>query len=35
MDKTLTAFETMATIDERRQLRLDSELPVAGPLRVE
>ena len=34
MDKTLTAFETMATIDERHQLRLDSELPMAGPMRV-
>ena len=34
MDKTLTAYETMGTIDERHQLRLDSELPVAGPMRV-
>lgn len=34
MDKTLTAFETTATIDERHQLRLDAALPIAGPMRV-
>ncbi len=34
MDTTLTAIETTATIDENHQIRLDSPLPVAGPLRV-
>ncbi len=34
MDTTLTAIETTATIDENRQIHLDSPLPVAGPMRV-
>ena len=34
MDKTLAAFETTATVDERHQLRLDAALPITGPMRV-
>jgi hypothetical protein len=34
MDTTLTAIETTATVDENRQIHLDTPLPVAGPLRV-
>jgi hypothetical protein len=34
MEGTMTAIETTGTIDEHRQLRLDSELPVPGPVRV-
>ena len=34
MDKTLAAFETTATVDERHQLRLDAALPIIGPMRV-
>jgi hypothetical protein len=30
----LTAIETTATIDENHQIRLDTPLPIAGPLRV-
>jgi hypothetical protein len=34
MDTTLTAIETTATVDENRQIHLDTPLPIAGPLRV-
>ena len=34
METRLTAIETTATIDENHQLRLDSPLPVTGPMRV-
>ncbi len=34
METTMTAVEVTGTIDEHRQLRLDSSLPIAGPMRV-
>ena len=34
MEHTMTAIEMTATIDEQRQLRLDSALPITGPMRV-
>ena len=34
MESTMTAIEMTGTIDEHRQLRLDSELPIPGPVRV-
>ena len=34
METTMTAIELTGTIDEHRQLRLDSALPISGPRRV-
>jgi hypothetical protein len=34
MDAKLAAIETTATVDENRQIHLDTPLPIAGPLRV-
>ncbi len=34
MESTMTAIEMTGTIDEHRQLRLDSALPIPGPMRV-
>jgi hypothetical protein len=34
MTDALQAIEMMGTIDEHRQLRLDGDLPVPGPMRV-
>jgi len=34
MENTLTALEVTGTIDEQRQLQLDRQLPIAGPMRV-
>ncbi|HKZ82668.1 MAG TPA: hypothetical protein VJ793_03315 [Anaerolineae bacterium] len=34
METTLTAIETTGMIDEHRQLTLDGDLPVTGPMRV-
>ena len=34
MDTKLAAIETTATVDENRQIHLDTPLPIAGPLRV-
>ena len=34
METTFAAIETTATIDEYHQIRLDSPLPIAGPMRV-
>ncbi len=34
MESALTAVEMTGTIDEHRQLQLDGELPVRGPMRV-
>jgi hypothetical protein len=34
MEVTMTAIETTGTIDEHRQLQLDSLLPIPGPRRV-
>jgi hypothetical protein len=34
VEGTMTAIQMMGTIDEHRQLRLDSELPVPVPARV-
>jgi hypothetical protein len=34
MKETMTAIEMTGTIDEHRQLQLDSPLPVFGPMRV-
>lgn len=34
MEDAMTAIEMTGTIDEHRQLRLDSALPVTGPMRV-
>lgn len=34
MEVTMTAIETMGTIDEHQQLQLDSLLPIPGPKRM-
>lgn len=34
MDATMTALELTGTIDEDRQLKLDTKLPIPGPKRV-
>lgn len=34
MEATLTAIEVTGSIDEQHQLRLDHQLPIAGPKRV-
>ena len=34
MKETMTAIEMTGTVDEHRQLQLDSPLPVPGPMRV-
>lgn len=34
MEVALRAIETTGTIDEQRQLHLDSPLPISGPSRV-
>jgi len=34
METAMTAIELTGTIDEHRQLRLDSVLPISGPRRV-
>ncbi len=34
MESAMTAIETTGTVDEQHQLRLDSTLPISGPLRV-
>jgi hypothetical protein len=34
MEATMTAIETTGTVDEDRRLRLDEDLPFAGPMRV-
>jgi hypothetical protein len=34
METTLTAIELTGMIDENRQLRLDSQLPIGGPMAV-
>lgn len=34
MEVTLKAIEITGTIDEHHQLKLDDELPIAGPARV-
>lgn len=34
METTLTAIETTGMIDEHRQLTLDGDLPITGPMRV-
>ena len=34
METTLTAIEATGTVDEHRQLQLDSLLPIPGPMRV-
>jgi hypothetical protein len=34
MEVTLKALEVAGTIDEQRQLHLDTPLPIAGPTRV-
>jgi len=34
MEATLTAIETTGMVDEQHRLRLDTDLPVPGPMRV-
>jgi hypothetical protein len=34
MEATLTAIETTGMVDEQHRLRLDENLPLAGPMRV-
>jgi hypothetical protein len=34
MEDVMTAIEVTGTIDEHRQLQLDSLLPISGPMRV-
>ena len=34
MEATMTAIEVTGTVDENRQLQLDSSLPIPGPMRV-
>ncbi len=34
MEATMTAIETTGMVDEHHQLRLDTALPVFGPMRV-
>lgn len=34
MEGPMRAVEVTGTVDEERQLRLDSSLPISGPLRV-
>jgi hypothetical protein len=34
MEATMTAIELTGTINEQRQLELDGDLPISGPMRV-